>query len=198
MSSLGHDIYHGIGIARIELRRSLRKSFRTRKRKLAVLGFVALFSPTLFFWGSIAYDVGKEAMRQGKLPIDLIGVQLSLLVVVFVVMGALRVVQQGRPEGESLLLTATSPRAVLIGQTVHSTVQLVGFVLFPTVLFAGAFALGAGQPSVLLTAVLAVAYFSRLCRYSEPLWVNSSYWGSCGVGGSGQPVAPSDSSFSWY
>lgn len=156
MSTLGHDIHHGVGIARVELRRSLRKSFRTRKRKLAVLGFFALFSPTLFFWGRIAYDAGQEAVRRGELPIDLLGVQLSLLVVVFTVMGALRVVQQGRPDGESLLLIATSPRAVLVGQTVHSTIQLVGFVLFPTVLFAGAFALGAGQPSVLLTAVLAV------------------------------------------
>jgi membrane protease YdiL (CAAX protease family) len=156
MSTLGHDIHHGVGIARVELRRSLRKSFGTRKRKLAVLGFLALFSPTLFFWGRIAYDAGQKAVRQGELPIDLLGVQLSLLVVVFTVMGALRVVQQGRPDGESLLLTATSPRAVLLGQTVHSTIQLVGVVLFPTVLFAGAFAFGAGQLSVLLTAVLAV------------------------------------------
>ena len=156
MSTLGHDIHHGIGIARVELRRSLRKSFGTRKRKLAVLGFLALFAPTLFFWGRIAYDAGREAARQGELPIELLGLQFSLLVVVFVVMGALRVVQRGRPEGESLLLTATSPRAVLVGQVVHSTIQLVGFVLFPTTLFAGAFALGAGQLSIVLTAVLAV------------------------------------------
>ncbi|RLM84255.1 CPBP family intramembrane metalloprotease [Halobellus sp. Atlit-38R] len=156
MSSLSHDIYHGVGIARVELRRSLRKSFGTRKRKLAVLGFAALFSPTLFFWGRIAYDAGQAAVRQGELPIDLLGVQLSLLVIVFAVMSALSVVQKGRPEGESLLLTATTPRAVLLGLTIHSTIQLVGFVLFPTVLFAGAFALGTGELSVLLTAVLAV------------------------------------------
>jgi len=156
MSTLGHDVHHGVGIARVELRRSLRKSFGTRTRKLAVLGFLALFSPTLYFWGRIAYGAGQEAVRRGELPIELLGVQLSLLVIVFVVMGALRVVQQGRPDGEALLLTVTSSRAVLIGQTIHSTVQLVGFVLLPTVLFAGAFALGTGQPSVLLTAVLAV------------------------------------------
>ena len=156
MSTLGHDIHHGVGIARVELRRSLRKSFGTRKRKIAALAFAALFSPTLFFWGRIAYDAGQEAAGQGELSIDLLGIQLSLLVVVFVVMGALSVVQKGRPEGESLLLTATNPRAVLLGLTIHSTIQLVGFVLLSTVLFAGAFALGAGELSVLLTAVLAV------------------------------------------
>jgi membrane protease YdiL (CAAX protease family) len=156
MSTLGHDVRHGVGIARVEFRRSFRKSFGTPRRKLAALGFVALFAPTLFFWGRIAHGAGQEAAERGELPIDLLGFQLSLLVVVFVVMGALRVVQQGRPEGESLLLTATSPRAVRVGLTIHATSQLVGFVLFPTVLFAGAFALGAGQLSILLSAVLSV------------------------------------------
>lgn len=156
MSALEYDIRHGLGIARVELRRSLRTSFGTRKRQLTVLGFVALFTPMLFFWGQIAYTAGQEAAGQGSVPLDVLGIQLSLLVVVFVVMGALRVVQQGRPDGDSLLLTATTPRAVLVGLTVHSTIQLVGFVLLPTVLFAGGFALGAGRPSILLTTVLAV------------------------------------------
>ncbi|MUV56563.1 CPBP family intramembrane glutamic endopeptidase [Halogeometricum sp. CBA1124] len=156
MSALSKDVRHGLGIARVELRRSVRKSFGTRKRQLTVLGFVALFSPLLFFWGQIAYTAGREAAREGTVPLDVLGVQLSLLVLVFVVMGALRVVQQGRPEGDSLLLTATTPRAVLVGLTVHSAIQLVGFVLFPTLLFAGGFALGAEMPSILLTTVVAV------------------------------------------
>jgi membrane protease YdiL (CAAX protease family) len=147
---------HGLGIARTELRRSVRKSFGTRKRQLTVLGFLALFSPLMVFWGRIAYSAGRDAAGQGSLPLYILGIQVTLLVLVFVVMGALRVVQQGRPEGGELLLTATSPRAVLVGLTIHSTIQLVGFVLLPTLLFAGGFALGAGMPSVLLTTVLAV------------------------------------------
>jgi len=106
------------------------------------------------FWGRIAYSAGQDASGQGSLPLDVLGIQVTLLVLVFVVMGALRVVQQGRPEGAELLLTATSPRAVLVGLAIHSTIQLVGFVLLPTLLFAGGFALGAGMPSVLLTTVL--------------------------------------------
>jgi len=156
MSTLGRDVRHGLGIARIELRRSIRRSFGTRKRQLTVLGFLALFSPLVVFWGRIAYSAGRDAAEQGSLPIDVLGVQVTLLVLVFVVMGALRVVQQGRPEGDALLLTATSPRAVLAGVTIHTTIQLVGFVLVPTFLFAGGFALGAGMPLVLLTTVLAV------------------------------------------
>jgi membrane protease YdiL (CAAX protease family) len=147
---------HGLGIAWIEFRRSVRKSFGTRKRQLTVLGFLALFSPLVVFWGRIAYSAGQDASGQGSLPLDVLGIQVTLLVLVFVVMGALRVVQQGRPEGAELLLTATSPRAVLVGLAIHSTIQLVGFVLLPTLLFAGGFALGAGMPSVLLTTVLAV------------------------------------------
>lgn len=147
---------HGLGIARIEFRRSVRKSFGTRKRQLTVLGFLALFSPLMVFWGRIAYSAGQDAAGQGGLSVGILGIQVTLLVLVFVVMGALRVVQQGRPEGSELLLTATSPRAVLVGLTIHSTVQLVGFVLLPTLLFAGGFALGAEMPSVLLTTVLAV------------------------------------------
>ncbi|MFC6940649.1 type II CAAX endopeptidase family protein [Salinirubellus sp. GCM10025818] len=156
MSGVGRDVRHGLGIARIELRRSVRKSFGTRKRQLTVLGFLALFSPLMVFWGRIAYSAGRDAAEQGGLPLDVLGIQLTLLVLVFVVMGALRVVQQGRPDGDALLLTATSPRAVLAGVTIHATIQLVGFVLLPTLLFAGGFALGAGMPSILLTTVLAV------------------------------------------
>jgi membrane protease YdiL (CAAX protease family) len=156
MSSLGRDVRHGLGIARVELRRSVRKSFGTRKRQLTVLGFLALFSPLMVFWGRIAYSAGRDAAEQGSLPLDVLGIQLTLLVLVFVVMGALRVVQQGRLEGDALLLTATSPRAVLAGVTIHATIQLVGFVLLPTLLFAGGFALGAGMPLVLPTTVLAV------------------------------------------
>jgi membrane protease YdiL (CAAX protease family)/Na+-transporting methylmalonyl-CoA/oxaloacetate decarboxylase gamma subunit len=156
MSVVGHDLRHGLGIARVELRRSVRKSFGTRKRQLAVLGFLTMFAPVLFFWGQTAYGAGEAAARSGTLPLETLGVQLSLLVLVFVVMGALRVVQQGRPEGDALLLTATTPRAVLVGITTHATVQLVGFAMLPTVLFAGAFALGAGQPTILLSAVLAL------------------------------------------
>ncbi|MFC5369052.1 CPBP family intramembrane glutamic endopeptidase [Salinirubrum litoreum] len=155
MSSLGDDLRHGAGIARVELRRSLRKSFGTRKRQLAVLAFVALFAPLLVFWGDVAYSAGQAAAGRG-ISLEILGIQLTLLVVVFVVMGALRVVQQGRPDGDSLLLTTTTTRAILLGTTAHATVQLVGFVLVPTVLFAGGFALGAGQPLLLLTAVLAV------------------------------------------
>lgn len=156
MSALERDVRHGLGIARIEFRRSVRKSFGTRKRQLTVLGFLALFSPLMIFWGRIAYSAGREVAEQGSFPLDILGIQVTLLVLVFVVMGALREVQQGRPEGDALLLTATSPRAVLVGVTIHSTIQLVGFVLLPTLLFAGGFALGAGTPSVLLTTVLAV------------------------------------------
>jgi membrane protease YdiL (CAAX protease family) len=156
MSALGRDVRHGLGIARVEFRRSVRKSFGTRKRQLTVLGFLALFSPLAVFWGRVAYTAGREAAERGSLPLDVLGVQVTLLVLVFVVTAALRVVQQGRPEGDALLLTATSPRAVLVGVTAHATVQLVGFVSLPTLLFAGAFALGAGAPSVVATSLLAV------------------------------------------
>jgi len=156
MSGFGRDVRHGLGIARVELRRSVRKSFGTRKRQLTVLGFLALFSPLMIFWSRIAYSAGQDAAEQGSFPLDVLGIQLTLLVLVFVVMGALQVVQQGRPEGDTLLLTATSPRAVLAGVTAHATIQLVGFVVLPTLLFAGGFALGAGMPSILLTTMLAV------------------------------------------
>lgn len=156
MSALGDDLRHGLGIARIELRRSLRKSFGTRKRQLTAIGFVALFAPVLVFWARLAYSAGRDAASQGSFPLDYLAIQLTLLVVVFVVMSAMRVVQQGRPDGDSLLLTATTPRAVLVGTTIHATVQVVGFVLLPTLLFAGGFAFGGGAPALLLTAVLAV------------------------------------------
>jgi membrane protease YdiL (CAAX protease family) len=155
MSALGRDLRHGLGIARVELRRSVRSSFGTRKRQLTVLGFLALFSPLAVFWGRVAYTAGREAAERGSLPLDVLGVQVTLLVLVFVVMAALRVVQQGRPDGDALLLTATSPRAVLVGVTAHATVQFVGFVSLPTLLFAGAFALGAGALSVVATTLLA-------------------------------------------
>lgn len=155
MSTLGHDIRHGFAIARVELRRSIRKSFGTRKRQLTALAFVLLFTPTLVFWARTAHSAGRAAAQQGSVPFETLGIQVGLLTVVFVFMGALRVVQQGRPEGDTLLLIATSPRAVLLGTTAHLTVQLVGFVLLPTLLFAGAFALGAGMPSLVVTTVLA-------------------------------------------
>ncbi|MFC6865141.1 type II CAAX prenyl endopeptidase Rce1 family protein [Halomicroarcula sp. GCM10025817] len=155
MSRVGHDIRHGLVIARVELRRSIRKSFGTRKRQLTAVAFVVLFTPTLLFWARTAHSSGRSAAQQGALPLETLGVQVGLLAVVFVVMSALRVVQQGRPEGDDLLLTATSPRAVLFGTTAHLTVQLVGFISLPTLLFAGGFALGAGFPSLVVTAVLA-------------------------------------------
>jgi len=72
MSTLGRDVRHGLGIARIELRRSIRRSFGTRKRQLTVLGFLALFSPLVVFWGRIAYSAGRDAVEQGSLPIDVL------------------------------------------------------------------------------------------------------------------------------
>ncbi|KAB1194348.1 hypothetical protein GJR96_13230 [Haloferax sp. MBLA0076] len=155
MTSLGHDVRHGGRIARIELRRSLRKSFGTRKRQLTALGFVLLFSPTLLFWFRAASDAGRVAAEQGTMALDTLGIQVTLLVVAFALMGALRVVQQGRPDGDALLLTATSTRAVLIGTTIHATVQLVLFVMIPTLLFAAGFALGAEMPTIVLTTTIA-------------------------------------------
>jgi len=87
MSTLGRDMRHGHGIAWIEFRRSVRKSFGTRKRQLTVLGFLALFSPLVVFWGRIAYSAGQDASGQGSLPLDVLGIQVTLLVLVFVVMG---------------------------------------------------------------------------------------------------------------
>ena len=155
MSTLGHDVRHGLVIARVELRRSIRKSFGTRKRQLTAVAFVILFAPTLLFWTRAAHSAGRSAAQQGTVPLETLGVQVGLLAVVFVVMSALRVVQQGCPEGDDLLLTATTSRAVLFGTTAHLTIQLVGFVLLPTLLFAGGFALGAGLPSLVVSAVLA-------------------------------------------
>jgi ABC-2 type transport system permease protein len=154
--TLRSDVRHGVEIARVELRRSLRKSVGTRKKQLTLLGVVALFAPVLVFWFRIAYDAGQQAASARSFSVEILGIQVTLLVVVFVAMGALSVVQQGRPDGEALLLTTTSPRAVLLGTVIHSTIRLVGFVLLPTLLFAGSFALGAGMPSIVLTTVVAM------------------------------------------
>ena len=156
MSTVRRDLRHGFGIARVEGRRHVRKSTATRKQRLTLVGALVVFTPVLYLWFGIAHEAGLDAARTGSFPVDRLGLQLFLLVVVFVVMAAMRVVQEGRPEGEALLLTTVSTRAVLLGRLVDSTIQLVGFVLLPTVLFAGAFALGAGEPLVVATAVLAI------------------------------------------
>ncbi|WP_254832756.1 type II CAAX endopeptidase family protein [Haloglomus salinum] len=153
---LRHDVRHGLGIARVEIRRHTRNSLGTRKQRLTLLGAVVVFAPLFVLWSRVAHEAGRTAAGEGAFDMGLLGTHLLLLVAVFVVMAAMRTLQTGRPEGEAFLLTATSPRAVLLGLLTVSTVQLVGFVLLPTLLFAGAFALGAGEPSVVLTTVLAV------------------------------------------
>jgi len=156
MSTVGRDVRHGLGIARIELRRSWRKSVATRRQRLVLLGVLLVFAPMGFFWVSLAHEAGREAAKTGSISLDVLGGQLVLLAVAFVVMSAMRIVQMGRPEGDALLLTATSPRAVLLGLLLHSTLQWVAFLLIPITSLAAGFGLGAGTPVVVAATLIAI------------------------------------------
>jgi hypothetical protein len=148
------DVGHAVRIARVEVRRSLRTSFGTRRKLAYTLGLLLLFSPILLGWGRMAYAFGRTVAGGSPVPVTDVGVQLFALAAVFVAFAAVRVVQQGTPDGMDLLLTATSTRAVLLGTLAHQTLQLLTFVSVPLFVVLAGFSLGADAPSVVLAGLV--------------------------------------------
>ncbi len=150
-------------IARTELRRSLR-AFRTNRYQLLATGaFTILFlGPILVFGSLAAYGFGESPAAGSSpeidpLPVVRAGVAGCWVLVAFLV--ASRSIGKTATVDESEGILTAVPVQTALGGVLLSEALLVGsWVVPPILVVGGAFALGAGNPLVLVTTMLALAF----------------------------------------
>jgi hypothetical protein len=151
--SARRDLRAGARIARAEFRRSVRGYLRDERRLAGVVLGTLLFSATLLAVLPVAVVFGRAARTAAAVPGAAVGATLAP--VGLVVLAALRTLERiGRVEAEDLVLLTVHPRAVVLGLVGAELARLAVWLGPPTLLVVGAFALGAGAPTLPVTAGL--------------------------------------------
>ncbi|MEM4782073.1 MAG: hypothetical protein QXG03_11015 [Halalkalicoccus sp.] len=150
-------------IARTELRRSGRALRSNRYQLVATIAVSLLFFGPLLVFGSLgARALGETLAAGGELGVEPLAVVRAgvagiwALVVFFVASRA--VGKTAAPDEPAAILTAVPVSSALAGRLLAETVLVGLWVVVPALLIAGAFALGAGTPLVVVTTALALAF----------------------------------------
>lgn len=171
ISQFGDDLRDGWDIAVMEVRRSFRKYFQQPRQKYGLAALVLIFGSILLLGGvPTAYSLGRTVQIEQRLPFLSIVRQLLPLFIVGGTFSFLsRTVEQlAHIDSEDLMLTTTTPRAVVIGLLSSEMVLYLVWFGLPVVLLCGAFAIGAGTIAPLVTVPLAlvpILLFSGISGY---------------------------------
>lgn len=160
MAGLRADVRTGRRIARAEVRRSIRWYFQQPRAKIA-LALVVLFFGSIVVFVAVptAYELGRILRVDDRFPL-LSGLrrQMTVLVGVLTALFALRTVERlAHIDGEPLILTTTTPRAVVIGLLTAETARLFLWLGVPAGLVVAAFVVGAQTPLMVVTVPLGLA-----------------------------------------
>jgi ABC-2 type transport system permease protein len=160
MMDLREDFRCGWRIARTEVRRSIRWYFHQPRAKIA-LGFILLVFGLILLFVVIpgAYALGTTVRVEGQFPLlTALRQQMTVLLGTLIVLFALRTVERlAHIDGEKLMLTTTTPRAVVIGLLTAETIRLLLWFGVPIFLVVAAFAIGAQTPALFITVPIGLA-----------------------------------------
>jgi ABC-2 type transport system permease protein len=167
----GDDLRDGRDIAVMEIRRSVRGYFRQPRRKYGLAALLLIFGSMLLLGGvPTAYSLGQTVRIEQRFPfLTTVRQLLPLLIAGVIFLFVSRTIEQiAHIDSEDLMLTTTTPRAVVIGiLSAEMMLYLVWFGL-PVLLLCGAFAVGAGTIAPVVTVPLALApilLFSGIAGY---------------------------------
>ncbi|AQL41513.1 hypothetical protein BV210_01750 [Halorientalis sp. IM1011] len=193
------DLQHGVRIAEVEVRRSVRAILVSRRQLVGIALLLVLFSPVLSSLLSGGYALGVRFRNGTDLPVvELARPQVVAWVGSLAVVFSLRALERaGDADHADLLLTTVRPRAIVTGLVLAEYVRVVAVFGGPIVAAITAFALGAGTPLLLpvaavgvlpllalgLTGGFVLGYLVRL-GYRRVGWSNpSGAWASLLVAG---------------
>ncbi|HMB49389.1 MAG TPA: hypothetical protein VKM69_01885, partial [Natronoarchaeum rubrum] len=154
MTELRSDLRTGWRIARVEVRRSARWYFQQPRAKIA-LALMALVFGSMVVFGVVpaAHVMGTTVRVEEQFPLlATFRQQMTVLVAGLIVVFALRTVERlAHIDGEEMMLTTTTPRAVVVGLLTAETIRLLLWLAPPTLLVVAAFAIGAQTPAMIVT-----------------------------------------------
>lgn len=153
--SLRQDLRHGGRIGRAEFVRSVRGYVRDTRRIIGLALAVLFFGGNLLFLLPAIYVLGQNVRSVPTIPY--FEPAATLLPVALFLIGALRTMERlGSVDTEDLLLTTVHPRAVVVGLITAEIGRLMLWFGIPLVAIVGAFAVGLGSPTLLVTAGIVV------------------------------------------
>ncbi|RXK51108.1 hypothetical protein [Halorientalis pallida] len=155
---LARDLRHGVHIATVEIRRSVRAVLASRRQLMGIALLLVLFSPVLFSLLSGGYALGLRFRTGTDLPVvELLRPQVVAWIGSLSIVFGLRALERaGDADHADLLLTLVRPRAVVTGLVLAEYVRVVAVFGSPIVAAVAAFALGAGTPLMIPVAVVGV------------------------------------------
>lgn len=155
---LAADLRHGVRIALVEVRRSVRAVLASRRQLLGIGLLLLLFSPVVFSLLSGGYALGLRVRNGTDVPVvDLLRPQIVAWIGSLSVVFGLRALERaGDADHADLLLTLVRPRAVVTGLVLAEYVRVVAVFGGPILLAVAAFAAGAGTPLLLPAAAVGV------------------------------------------
>lgn len=162
------ELRHGLGLLRVEMLRSWRKLTESRRRIVLGAVFVLLFLPSVWIWVTMAHGLGERSAADGLAVAEVLAPRLGFLFAILAALELMRATRGEHPDGEDLLLTSSSPRAVSMGLALANAAKVLVPILVPLLVLSGAFALGADALTLLVTVPLLLV----------PLLVASSLLGS--------------------
>lgn len=153
--SLRRDLRRGRRIGRAELRRSLRSYGRDARRLVGLALGVLLLGAPLLLSLPLVHALGRAARADPALALAVASAAATTLPPGLLVVVALRTVERlGGLDAGALLLTATHPRAVVVGLVVAEVGRLSLWLGTPAALVVATFSLGAGSPTLPATLAL--------------------------------------------
>lgn len=159
LSTFSNDLRDGLDIAVMEVRRSFRKYFKQPRRKFALAALVLVFGSMLLLGGvPTAYSLGQTVQIEQRFPfLPIIRQLLPVFIIVLIFSFLSRTIEQiAHIDSEDLMLTTTTPRAVVIGLLSAEIVLYIVWFGLPVLLLCGAFAVGVGTIAPLVTVPLAL------------------------------------------
>jgi ABC-2 type transport system permease protein len=161
----GTDLRHGVRIAGIEVRRSVRSILASRRQLLGLSFMLLAFTPAGFLFVSGSYAAGTRLADGTTMPVvTLARAQITAWLGSMTALFGLRMVERaGDIDHADLMLTTVRPRAVVTGLVLAEYLRILAVFLTPIAFVVGAFAYGAGTPLMVpvvvvgLLPILAVA-----------------------------------------
>lgn len=151
------DLAAGVRIARAEAVRNWRRRVKGR-RQIALFTLVLLISaPIWLLLLRGIHEFGQTVSGGANVPlVDALRFFLPPFLMGMIALGAIQAIQTlGRLEGEQMLLTTVSTRALVIGLLIEDIAEWLLSIGLLFVLVVAAFALGLGTPMMVVVAVLA-------------------------------------------
>ncbi|WP_226043150.1 hypothetical protein [Natrinema sp. DC36] len=160
MTGLRDDFRDGWRIARVEVRRSIRWYFQQPRAKISLALLLLVFG-SIFLFGVVpaAYALGTTVRIEHQFPLlTALRQQMTVLIGGVIVLFAFRTIERlAHIDGEDLMLTTTTPRAVVVGLLTAESIRLLLWLGLPTLLVVAVFAIGAQTPVIAVTVPLGIA-----------------------------------------